>query len=156
MNLRCIVLSKSSLTLKPTYSMILFIWHSDQVSTFSRGRKQISGYWVIRARGEFDLQRNIGKFLMVMKPLCILTGVVVMSVQLAEFYAKGVHFTVSVIPTFFWESGKSSQKTSASPVIWKMNWKLPSRYISCDMASFFYSPKLPLHRICRLGMSQPA
>lgn len=32
----------------------------------------------------------------------------------------------------------------------------PSRFISCDTASFFHSPKLRLHPICRPGMSQPA
>ena len=79
-NLRCSVLNKSSLTLKPTYSMILFIWHFDKVSPFSRGRKQISGYLIIGARGRFDLQRNTGKCLVVVKPFRILTVVVVMSV----------------------------------------------------------------------------
>lgn len=100
-NLRCIVLNKSSLTLKPTYSMILFIWHFDKVSPFFRGRKQISGYLIIGARGRFDLQRNremFGGGETIPYPDCG-CGYVCHNQQ--TFTLRGVDFTVLVIPTFF-------------------------------------------------------
>ena len=82
--------------------MILFIWHFDKVSPFFRGRKQISGYLIIGARGRFDLQRNremFGGGETIPYPDCG-CGYVCHNQQ--TFTLRGVDFTVLVIPTFFW------------------------------------------------------